>query len=140
MPANTTPIFPATPAANSTTFANADAQTLKTIFTAGINGSRVDAISVSSTDTSVRDFAIYMNVSGSDVLLATVSVPANSGFTNGVQAKSVLVDANLSAVTTFDAYGNRTFALPPNAILKAAPLVAVTSAKVINFTVLGGNF
>lgn len=84
------PSFISTPKNPTASFANADATTFKSIFTAGTSGSRIDSLFASNTDTS-NAYVLQLAVqkSGVDYVIGEVSVPIGSG-TNG-SAKSVAV-------------------------------------------------
>lgn len=98
MPANTTPIFIATPkvqwalvkTANATASKNKDGTgtletDIMTIFTAGTNGSRVDSITIHSLGTNVQTVISFFINNGSD----------NTTYTNN----SAFYDVTLSATT-----------------------------------------
>lgn len=132
MAANTQPIFPLTPKNPAVSIANADAQTVKTLMTAGTNGSRVSKLLLSSTDTSARDVGIY--VGGN--LLGCVSVPAGAGQTSTAPP----VDALATLGTYFDANGNNILDLAASAVLGINAPVTVTSTKTITGVALGADF
>ncbi|APW37171.1 hypothetical protein RD110_08130 [Rhodoferax koreense] len=82
------PSFIATPRTPAVAFVNADGTTFKTVFSAGINGSRVDSLFGASTDTAgfyVMQLAVQK--SGVDYPIGEVTIPIGAG-TNGA-AKSV---------------------------------------------------
>lgn len=83
-----TPSYIATPRTPAAAFANADATSFKSIFTAGASGSRVDSLLVSNTDTSnAYVLQLALQKSGVDYVIGEVTIPIGSG-TNG-SAKSV---------------------------------------------------
>ena len=53
------PFFPQSVNTDKQTIVNSDAQTVKTISTAGTNGSKVSMLLATSTDTSNRDVILY---------------------------------------------------------------------------------
>ena len=70
MPANTTPIFPLTPATNWGTITTANTAkdgtgTVTTIFTAGANGSRIDQIKIRPLGTNVQTVVRFFLNNGS---------------------------------------------------------------------------
>jgi len=79
MAANTTPIFPGVVRSVLTQFTSADGTNLKTIFTAGANGSRVDAIWVYNAAPSDITLNLYQSDGVTDYLLGKVTVSAGSG-------------------------------------------------------------
>lgn len=137
MAANTKPIFglicaPGTPQ----TFVNADGTNKKTIFTAqATNGSILTGISVTSDDTSDRNMAIYLTISGTDYLVGVVPIPLASGSAGTVAAVNLL---SLSYLPWLN--GDGSWGLPPGAIVKVAMLVAVTSGKTITVNPVGMDY
>jgi len=117
----------------------ADASNLKTIWTPGSNGSKIDHILVSTTDTSARDMQFYVTISAVDYLLATVSIPANSGFTNAVSLATILDHARFGSMLQ-DVNGNRILYLASGSVLKAKMLTTITAAKVFHVFCPGGDF
>jgi hypothetical protein len=132
-----TPAFAQTIEVGAAKIVTADASTLKTIYTAGVDGTLIDSILVSSDDTSYRDLQLWTTIGGVDFLLYTVTIPANSGFTSGVPIMSLLENARAgSSVFPFgwyviDANGNKLLRLKALEILKAKVLTTVTAAKTI---------
>lgn len=132
-----TPVFAQTIAVGNAKIVNADASTLKTILTAGTNGTLIDSIVVSSDDTSARDMQFWTTTGGVDYLLFTMSIPANSGFTSSVSILSVLDNTRTGSSTAplgwylLDSNGNKLFRLAAGEILKAKMLTSVTAAKTI---------
>lgn len=135
MAANTQPIFPIAPKFASVAIANADAQTVKTIYTAGANGGRVSGLALISTDTVNRDVGIYLN----GTLLATVQAPLGCGTASTIPAKDVLADANFPQ-PYFDANGNLVLDVPAGATLAINAPVTVTAAKTVTGVVFAADF
>lgn len=117
---------------------NADASNLVTLVTAGASGSQITALGAASTDTSDRDVAFYVTKGGTDYLLGTVKIPANSGNTNALAAVDVLSSAMLAWVRQ-DADGAKYLHLENGSVLKAKALTTVTAAKAIQFFAHGGD-
>lgn len=117
----------------------ADTTTLKTIVTAGVNGSKVENILVQSTDTSAKDIQIVVSKGGTDFPLATISIPANSGNTNILMPISLFQHAMLIGLNT-DAYGNKYLYLGSGSVLKAKALTTVTATKAISIFPQGGDY
>lgn len=96
MAANTSPIFPLTVQNYAITFAAADGTTVKTLYEAGLYGSRVDSVGITSSDTAARVFRIYLSDGTTNYLAGEFSVAAGSG-TNGISsALKMLTTAWLS--------------------------------------------
>lgn len=135
MTANTQPIFPLTPKFASAAIANADGQTQKTIYTAGVNGGRVAKLSLVSSDTSNRDVGIFVN----GTLICTIAVPLGAGTTGVLPTKDVLSDANCQS-SYFDSNGNLVLDLPAAATLAINAPVSVTAGKTITGNVTAADF
>jgi hypothetical protein len=129
-----TPIFPQTIVNSPTTINNASGTSAVTLYTAPAAGARIDKLILTSTDTSARD--LQLAVSGN--LIGTVSVPIGAGNTSGVAAKDAFADPNI--VLPVDAFGNKVLYLANGQTLQAIMPVAVTAAKAIVATPLGGSF
>lgn len=136
-----TPIFPQSVLSPPIQITSGDTTTLKTIYTSdATDGNVLMAIYVTSTDTSARDLQFWISVNGgSDQLIGTLSIPANSGFTNSVPTVSVFHSTQFANMLV-DVGGNKVFYLSPNTIVKAKVLANVTSAKVVYVTCQSGDF
>lgn len=136
MAANVQPIFPNVISNGSVAIANADAQAVKTLFTAGANGSRIMRLNLVSTDTSARDVGIYINA----ILVATVSVAVAAGTVSTTAPKNVFADPNMAGVVYYDALGNLVVDLKATQVLGINAPVSVTSTKTITGFVTAGDF
>lgn len=134
------PIFTQVIGAGFAQIAPADTTSLKTLYTAGAQGSRIDNILVTSTDTANKDLQFVITYSGTDYVIGTLQIPLNSGFTNSVPIVSVFKHSNFAAFLGTDANGNQNLFLPIGAVLKVKALTAVTAAKVISVVCQGGDF
>jgi len=131
MAANTNPIFELTPISVGHQIVNGDGTTLQTLLTAGAEGSRIDAILVSSDDTSDRNLAFYINDGATDFYIGNVAVPLGSGYTIVVR-----VDAMMTLKPAFQNF----LVLHHAYLLKVGAVVAVTTAKTITVVAIGGDF
>lgn len=134
-----TPVFPQGINVGLGTIVNGDGQTVKTIFTAGANGSVVNSLTVSSTDTSNRDVNVYLTRSATNYLLTTVQIPLSAGNANGVPAVDLLRSAQIPGLA-YDANGNSVLHLKSGDTLTFSAPVTVTSAKQITAAAFGGDF
>lgn len=134
------PIYVGTIKNGAVQIVNADGTTLKTLYTAGSNGSTINSIMVTSTDTTNRDIQLYINNGSTDFLIGTYLILANAGNTNTSVTVDILKNAqNLAAA--FDAMGNKTINLQANYVLKVGLLTgSVTSAKALSFVCYAGDF
>src|SRR5574340_560924 len=131
MSGTATPIFPQTVKNYVAQILNADASNLKTLCTGATNGSKIESITVASTDTAARDLQLVMTISAVDYILATVSIPANSGNTNALAAVDILRSA-LWPGLSYDSNGNKILYVASGAVLKVKSLATVTAAKEID--------
>jgi hypothetical protein len=130
MPGTPTPILPQTVAPAVASFANADGTTIKAILTAGSNGTKITAVTISSTDGTARDMKFYAHDGSTNHLLCTVQVPANSGNTNAL-APVDLFRATMCPGLSFDSNGNREMFIKSGWSLRAGAGTAVTAAAAI---------
>ena len=139
MATSSTPIFPKTIKSSVQQILPADASTLKTLYTGGADGSRIENIIISSTDTSARDLVFYITVGGTDYQICTVSCPINSGNTNAIFPLNLFQNVAFQGLC-FDPNGNRYLYLDANATLKVKSATTVTAAKVIAFHIQAGDY
>lgn len=132
MDANTTPIFPGTVTTDAVRIENADGTTAKTLLTAGTNGTRVDSIIATSTDTSDRTLTLYLLKNAVSYRLGEVTIPDGAG-TNGV-------DAAADGITLALPFIGGSFHIEAGCSLTVAVKVAVTSGKAIDVIALGGDY
>lgn len=139
MAGTATPIFPQTVKNYVAQILPADASTKKTLVTGATNGTKIEALTIASTDTAARDVSLYMTISAVDYLLATVSIPANSGNTNALPAIDAIRSAQWPGLS-YDANGNKILYVASGSVLKIAALTTVTTAKEIDVLAVGGDF
>lgn len=118
-------------------FAPADTTVEKDVYTAGSIGAKIESIIVTSTDSAARDLVLYIK-STTDVILGTISIPANSGNTNALPAINVLASPQFAL--NADANGNKFLYLAAGAKLRAAMGTTITAAKVVNLLLQGAEF
>tara|TARA_R110000868_G_scaffold405638_1_gene685229 strand:+ start:818 stop:1270 length:453 start_codon:yes stop_codon:yes gene_type:complete len=121
-------------AANSSTTTN-----LVSLYGAGTNGSTIESIMVSSTDTSARDLILLIMISSVLYPITTLSIPATAGFTNAIAPIDLFRNAQVPGLS-FDVNGNRQLILPASSQLYVGTLVGVTAAKQISVLAMGGDF
>ena len=131
MTANTAPIFELTPVNAGVTFVNADSTGLKSVYTAGACGGRIDGILVCSNDTAAVNLAFYINDGASDLYIGNVLVPIGSGYTTVVK---------VDALSTLRPASQPFLQLKAGNILKCNAVAAVTAAKVVTVLAIGGDF
>ncbi len=130
MAGTSTPIFPQTVRNAAVAFANADGTTLKSVIAGGSNGTQINAITVSSTDSTARDLKLWINNGTTDFLLGTVSIVGSSGNTNALAAIDIMRSTMVPGLA-FDALGNRVLFIASGWTLKASMGAAVTSSQTV---------
>lgn len=146
MAGTATPIFPQLVKNWAVQILPADTTALKTLVTGATNGSKIEMLNLTSTDTASRDVQLFLTISAVNYLLATIAVPANSGNTNALLAQGLL--ASLIGTSPYlpffqfplDVNGNRYLYVANGATLSVASLATVTTAKAINAVAMGGDF
>lgn len=141
MAANTSPVFVASVKTGGVQFANADGTTLKTLYTAGANGSRIASIFVSTTDTSANNIGLYIQVGGAGTAypIGAISAAALSGALNGATAPVAGINLlTLSSIPALQSDGS--LLLGAADVLQASVGAAVTAAKTLTLVVQGGDY
>ena len=131
MPANTSPIFELTPVNKGAQFTSTDTTTKKTLLTAGTNGTRIDAILVSTNDTSAVNLAFYINDGSTDFYIGNLTVPLGSGYTTV---------ARVDGIGTIGAPSVGALIMPSGYLLKANCVATMTTTKVTDVMIVGGDF
>lgn len=132
------PIFPGSIVNGVTTIVNADSTNKKTLVTAGSNGTRVEAISVTSDDTTTRVLQFWITVGGVDYLLGEVSATLGAGSDGATKAINALNATDLPWVRSEG--GNPVLYLKSGEVLKVMTKVAVTAAKTIYVRAQGVDY
>ena len=129
------PIYPQTIKNTSGLIEAADTTTLQALnWTAGANGSRIDQITVVSTDTSAAVVQIYINNGTTDIMIGSFSVPALSGFDGTAPAVNLL-----EKIGSFDP-DDPVLLLAATYTLKAGVTAALTAGKQCTIYVIGADY
>lgn len=139
MAGTATPIFPQVIKNYTQTIAPADTTTVKALAVGGTNGTKVESILVTSTDTAARDLALFATISAVNYLLATIAIPLNAGNTNAVPTVDVLRHTQWPGLA-YDPNGDKYLYLASGTTLSVATLTTVTAAKQITIFAQGGDF
>jgi hypothetical protein len=113
----------------------ADTTVLKTVTTL-TTFTRITQIIVTSTDSSARDLQLVATIGGTDYILNTISIPANSGNTNSVQAVMLLRSAQWNELNN-DIANNKVLELPSGTVIKVKVGTTITAARVISIVMTG---
>ena len=138
MAANTSPIFVKAINNKTAQWTNSDsAATTKDVFVAGADGSRLAAISATSTETANdRIFAIILHDGTNPFLVGSITVLRNSGFDGTAAATNLL--GSLSACPWLNSDGS--LMLPTGWKVQLKNLTQVASGKTVDVVALGGDY
>jgi hypothetical protein len=141
MAVTNTPIFPQTIKNAAVLINNATGTATVTLYTGGTNGSKIESIAITSTDTSARVLNIILTVSAVDYQIGTINVPIAAG-TDAAATVSVSVLENNSMMPHLrkDSNGRTYLFLGSGTILKFSTQVTVTAAKQINIVAQLGDY
>jgi hypothetical protein len=139
MAVTSTPIFPQAIKNTAITILNSDAQTYKTAFTGGTNGSRIEGWFVSSTDTSNRDITINFTISATNYQISQISIPLSAGTVNSVPAVNILQSAQIPNIQK-DSSGNPYLYVASGTTVTINAPVTVTSAKTITSVIQAADY
>jgi hypothetical protein len=139
MAGTATPVFPQTIKNYVAQILPADASNVKTLVTGATNGTKIEAITVASTDTTARDVQLVLTISSVTYVLATVQIPITAGNTNSAPAVDVLRHTQWPGLS-YDANGNKILYVANGAVLGIKSLTTVTAAKEIDALAIGGDF
>ncbi|HEY9755248.1 MAG TPA: hypothetical protein V6C97_08805 [Oculatellaceae cyanobacterium] len=139
MAGTATPIFPQTVMNWAQQITNANGTSLQTLVTGGTNGSKVESLMISNTDTVAHDVQFWVTISSVAYLLTTVSIPASAGNSDSVPAVDILRSAQIPGLA-YDPNGNKYLYVANGSTLSIGLLVAVASGKLVQGFAQGGNF
>lgn len=136
MAANTNPIFLATRRSVGVEIDPADTTAQVVLIAAGTNGTVIEAIAATTTDTSAVELDLYLYDGAASFGLGSVTIPAGAGTDGGTTpAVDVLQQTDLPWLRD-----DLTLALASGCSLKAAAHATITAAKVVHVTVWGGDY
>lgn len=96
---SSSPNFVATARTTAVSIANADGTTFKTLLAAGAAGSRVDAVSLTNSDSAnAYTVQVAIKLGAADYVIGEVPVPAGAGTNGAAPAVSLLDSAYLPAL------------------------------------------
>jgi len=136
MAVNTNPIFIADRGAWPLELDNADGTNALALVVAGANGTLIEAIAATTTDTSDVEVDLLISDGTTDYAVGSVTVPAGAGTDGGTTAAvDLLQQTDLQWLRD-----DLTLALTAGHTLKAAAHAAITSAKVVHLVAFGGDY
>jgi hypothetical protein len=139
MAVTATPIYPQAVNAKQQVIVNADGTTIKALYAAGSNGSRITNINVTNTDTGAYTLQLFVQISSTDYLLGSVSIPLSAGNTNAAPTINCLNNSQMPSLPR-DAQGNPFIDLPASSTLRIATTGTVASTKTVTAVAFGVDF
>lgn len=130
MPANTSPIFELIVKNVGVQITPADTTTKKTVYTGGANGSRIDQLAVSSTDTAAVTLMWYKTISAVDYHIGDTVIAIGAGYTTVALADAI--------PTLAPRFGY--LVLASGEILKVAALATITAGKQVDIIAQLGDY
>lgn len=118
---------------------NADASNKILLVTPGASGSKVEGLSIASTDTAARDVQLVATKGAVDYILTTVTIPANSGNLAATPPIDLFSLTNYPGVKR-DQDGKGYIMLDASTTLSIKALTTVTAAKLLQAMSWVGDF
>lgn len=133
-------IYPTKVQAWAVQLTNAIGTTITQLMAAGANGSIIESMNVSLTDTVANGLAVYLQ-DGSAVnhLLGTVTVPLSSGNVAGTPAIDVIRSGMLPGLVV-DANGNFCLYVPSGFKVMVASTAAPAATKIQDVVAMGADY
>jgi hypothetical protein len=134
---SSTPAFVATPKNPVTAFVNADGTTFKSLLTGAANGSRIDTLIASNTDTTAAYvLQLAIQKSGVDYVLGEVTVPIGSGTNGSTKSVALLNPTDIPGLVYTE---NGSIFLESGAILRARVKTAVGGSFTVQIVGVAGD-
>ena len=133
------PIFPQVIQNYGVQIANTDSTTKKLLCGAGTNGTKIEFIQASTTDTSNNTLQLYLYDGTTYHLVTTYTVTAGSGNSGTVAAFNILNSSQVPAFP-YDSNGNKYIYLKNGWSLYVGVTVAVTSGKTLDIIAQGEDY
>lgn len=142
MAVTSTPIYPQSPQAKAYQLTHTTDLSLETLYAAGANGSQIEGINVSNTDTSAYTLQLYAYDGTTAHLLGSFNIPASSGNLSADAAVALLGPNSAGALAglPYDVNGNQIIYLPSGWSLQVGVTSQITSGKVVDCVAFGGDF
>ena len=131
MAVTATPVFPQA----IHTAAVALTTSYQAVYTPGANGSKIDALIVTSTDATARDLTLAVQISAADYVIGTVSIPITAGTINSAPSVDLLRNSQIPCFA-YDAFGNKCLYLANGSVLRAK----ISSGTSVQIFIQGADF
>lgn len=127
--------FASTPNTGKLILNNASGTTGATLFTPGASGSVVEAISITTTDTTARAVILYVTISAVDYVIGRIALPAATASVPILPASGL----DTSYLTWLNPNDPK-LVLANGAVLKAKMEATITAGKEVDIMAFGGDF
>lgn len=132
------PSFIATPKTPAVAFANSDGTAYKSVLAGGANGSRIDTLFGTNSDTGVATvIQLCLTKSGVDYVIGEVTIPANAGTNGTVKSVAILNPTDIPGLTYTE---NGALYLEVGTSLRARCKVAVAGAFAVQISGVAGDY
>lgn len=112
---------------------------LVSLLAGGTNGSKVEAINVSTTDTSPNTLMLILNNGTANFILSTFNIPLGSGSTTSAPSVSLLTNSQFPGLS-YDSSGNKYLYVPTGSTIYVGTTAAVTATKQVSIFAIGASF
>lgn len=136
MTTNKDPIFLNSVETSNNSIANSDGTDLQTVLTAGADGAAVTLMSATTTDTSAVIVVLTLSDGTTSIVIGEVTVPIGAGTDGSTPAKNLLDPLAMPGALQADG----SLVMGPSAVLSVSAKSAVTAAKTLDVTALGGQY
>lgn len=132
------PQFVSTPRTPVLSIANADGTAFRTLFSAALLGSRVEAVAVSNSD-AANPYTVQVAIqkSGVDYVLGEVIVPAGAGTNGATKAASLL---NATDIPILASTESNSLLMETGTVLRFRPKTTVSGANTLQFIGVAGDY
>lgn len=129
------PIFPDTIQNAALDIENADGTTIQDLVTAGTNGSRINSISATSTDTAAVDIYVYYHDGSTDYILSRVTIPITAGTDGSTPPVSIFNSTDFPFLAD-----DLSYYLAGTDKIRIAAVSAVTAATKVSLVATYGDY
>ena len=140
MAVTNTPIFPQTITNTVQLFKPADTSTLKTIYTGGLNGSRVENCIVTNTDTNPYTIQVWVTIATVAYLIATFTLAASAGNTAVAASFNLLTALSGQGLLSLDSNGNPYLYLANGSTFQINSTTTIAAGKIVTTFAQGEDF
>lgn len=135
------PIFPQALVDFSVSIVPATTTNTVSLVVGGTNGTKIESIIATSNNITDLALNLWVNTGGSDTLLASILVAANSGNNSSpaIPTVNVLGNGQTPGLAT-DPNGNKYMLIATGTTLKVSANTAVGAGKTLNIFASGGNY